>query len=77
MTEKAKSKRGRKVDLMNIRAVRTADFSASALVEHTWYCSHPVEWENVVTLAHALDFHIRLTLESVHICSTNESLNNH
>ena len=60
-----------------MRAFRTAEFSASALVEHTWYCGHPVEWENVATLAHALDLHIRLTLESVHICSTNELLNNH
>jgi len=47
-----------------MRAVRTADFSVSALVEHTWYCGHPVEWENV---AHTLDLHIRLALESVHI----------
>jgi len=47
-----------------MRAVRTADFSVSALVEHTWYCGHPVEWENV---AHTLDLHIRHALESVHI----------
>ena len=37
------------------RAVRTADFSASALVEHIWNCGHPADWENLAILAHALD----------------------
>ena len=49
------------------RAVRTADFNSSALAEHAWTASHPVNWENTCILSSCPDYHSRLIQEAIHI----------
>ena len=57
------------------RAVRTADFSSSALAEHAWSASHPVDWNNTCILSSCSDYHSRIIQEAIHIRSTNHTLN--
>ena len=49
------------------RAIRTADFNSSALAEHAWTASHPVDWENTCVLSSCPDYHSRLIQEAIHI----------
>ena len=57
------------------RAVRQADFNASALAEHAWTMEHPVDWDNVQVLSNPKDFTTRLVEEVVVIRNTSNTLN--
>jgi len=57
------------------RAIRTADFNSSAMAEHVWTASHPVDWENTCILSSCPDYHSRLIQEAIHIQSTDHTLN--
>ena len=37
------------------RAVRQADFNSSALAEHAWNHSHPIDWSNIKVLSNPRD----------------------
>ena len=57
------------------RAVRQADFNASALAEHAWTMEHPVDWDNVQVLSNPRDFTTRLVEEAIAIRNTSNTLN--
>ena len=57
------------------RAVKVADFNSSALAEHAWCASHPVDWENTRVLSNCSDYHSRLVQEAIFIRSTSHTLN--
>ena len=57
------------------RAVKSADFNSSALVEHAWTSNHPVDWDHTCVLAHCSDYVARLTQEAILIRSTEHTLN--
>ena len=50
--------------------VRQADFNSSALAEHAWNHSPPVDWENVRVLANPRDTATKLVEEAVAIRKT-------
>ena len=57
------------------RAVRQADFNSSALAEHAWNHSHPVDWSNIKVLSNPRDTITRLVEEAVAIRRTENTLN--
>ena len=57
------------------RAIRQADFNSSALAEHAWNHSHPVNWSNIKVLSNPWDTTTRLVEEAVVIRRTENTLN--
>ena len=57
------------------RAVRQADFNSSALAEHAWNHSHPIDWSNIKVLSNPRDTTTRLVEEAVAIRRTENTLN--
>ena len=57
------------------RAVRQADFNSSALAEHAWNHSHPVDWSNIKVLSNPRDTTTRLVEEAAAIRRTKNTLN--
>ena len=57
-----------------MRAVRMADFNASAIAEHAWNAGHRVDWSEVTILDQHENLHVRLSLEACHIKKQRQGL---